>query len=417
MSLEETAARIAAYILSKDYVEVYAHHDADGIASAAILTVALRRSDIAFRLRFLPHLKREDVERPEVSILCDLGASIPDFPDSIVIIDHHVPYAKNSFHINPRLEGIDGETELSAAGCAYLVANALGDNRDLAGLVMVGIIGDNQKITGMNQTIIGDAVGNNLIGVGKGVLLSGRTVAEQLEYATLPYLGNITGNASVAEKIESQCMNTVTDEAFTKVLLEEIIVRSDATYFDLVNIYGESWKLLREVISDAVAYTAVIDACGKSGRPDLGFAVAAGDATALDAAWETTLSFRKKIIASIEGASVVKPSVWLIDSIDTVSDVADIFARKYNKAVVVLARGSEYLKVSARAPERCNVNFEQMMKNAAEKLGGSGGGHKTRAGGELPLTSELDFLKIAEEHLNQDAQTQEPNKEAKGELS
>ena len=109
MSLEEAAVKIASYLRSKDYVEVYSHHDADGIAAAAILTVALRRADIAFRLRFLPHLKKEDVERPEMSVLCDLGASIPDFPESIVIIDHHVPYAKVPFHINPRLEGIDGE--------------------------------------------------------------------------------------------------------------------------------------------------------------------------------------------------------------------------------------------------------------------------------------------------------------------
>ena len=59
MSLEEAAAKIASYLRSKDYVEVYSHHDADGIAAAAILTVALRRADIAFRLRFLPHLKKE----------------------------------------------------------------------------------------------------------------------------------------------------------------------------------------------------------------------------------------------------------------------------------------------------------------------------------------------------------------------
>ncbi|HJJ63539.1 MAG TPA: phosphoesterase, partial [Methanocorpusculum sp.] len=68
MSLEEAAVKIASYLRSKDYVEVYSHHDADGIAAAAILTVALRRADIAFRLRFLPHLKKEDVERPEMSV-------------------------------------------------------------------------------------------------------------------------------------------------------------------------------------------------------------------------------------------------------------------------------------------------------------------------------------------------------------
>ena len=399
MSLEEAAAKIASYLRSKDYVEVYSHHDADGIAAAAILTVALRRADIAFRLRFLPHLNKDDVERPELSVLCDLGASVPDFPDSIVIIDHHVPYAAVPFHINPRLEGIDGESELSAAGCAYLVANALGDNRDLAGLVMVGIIGDSQKLSGMNQKIIGDAVGNNLIEVGKGVLLPGRTTKEQIASAVLPYLGNLSGDEEAAEKIASLCMNTASDEAYTALLLSEIIVRSDASYHDLMSIYGESWKLLREAVQDAYAMTAVIDACGKAGRPDLGYAVAAGDMTQTDAAWETANAFRRKIIASAAAAEAVAENVWLSDSVETASDVADIFVRSKQMPVVVLARGTEYLKVSARAPADSSVDFEQMMKTSAEKFGGAGGGHKTRAGGELPLACESEFIASVKEYL------------------
>ena len=399
MSLEEAAAKIASYLRSKDYVEVYSHHDADGIAAAAILTVALRRADIAFRLRFLPHLNKDDVERPELSVLCDLGASIPDFPESIVIIDHHVPYAAVPFHINPRLEGIDGESELSAAGCAYLVANALGDNRDLAGLVMVGIIGDSQKLSGMNQKIIGDAVGNNLIEVGKGVLLPGRTTKEQIASAVLPYLGNLSGDEETAEKIASLCMNTASDEAYAALLLSEIIVRSDASYHDLMSIYGESWKLLREAVQDAYAMTAVIDACGKAGRPDLGYAVAAGDMTQTDAAWETANAFRRKIIASAAAAEAVAENVWLSDSVETASDVADIFVRSKQMPVVVLARGTEYLKVSARAPADSSVDFEQMMKTSAEKFGGAGGGHKTRAGGELPLACESAFIASVKEYL------------------
>ena len=399
MSLEEAAAKIASYLRSKDYVEVYSHHDADGIAAAAILTVALRRADIAFRLRFLPHLNKDDVERPELSVLCDLGASVPDFPESIVIIDHHVPYAAVPFHINPRLEGIDGESELSAAGCAYLVANALGDNRDLAGLVMVGIIGDSQKLSGMNQKIIGDAVGNNLIEVGKGVLLPGRTTKEQIASAVLPYLGNLSGDEEIAEKIASLCMNTASDEAYTALLLSEIIVRSDASYHDLMSIYGESWKLLREAVQDAYAMTAVIDACGKAGRPDLGYAVAAGDMTQTDAAWETANAFRRKIIASAAAAEAVAENVWLSDSVETASDVADIFVRSKQMPVVVLARGTEYLKVSARAPADSSVDFEQMMKTSAEKFGGAGGGHKTRAGGELPLACESAFIASVKEYL------------------
>jgi len=61
--------------------------------------------------------------------------------------------------VNPRLDGIDAERELSAAGAAYLVANELGDNRDLAGLVMLGIIGDGQDLAGKNLEIFNEAMG------------------------------------------------------------------------------------------------------------------------------------------------------------------------------------------------------------------------------------------------------------------
>jgi len=39
------------------------------------------------------------------------------------------------------------------------------------------------------------------------------------------------------------------------------------------------------------------------------------------------------------------------------------------------------------------------MKTSAEKFGGAGGGHKTRAGGELPLTCESEFIASLKKNL------------------
>jgi len=396
MSLEDAAQKIANRLQTMDYVEVYSHHDADGIAAAAILSIALQRADIAFRLRFLPHLKKEDIATPEITILCDFGASIPDWPESTMIIDHHIPYATTTFHVNPRLEGIDGETELSAAGCAYIVANSLGDNRDLASLVMVGIIGDSQKISGMNRKIVEEAFMNNLVETKKGILLAGRTTAEQLAFSIHPFLKNISGNTDAVAEIEKSCMSTSDDEAYVSRLLSEIIAKSDASYNDVMALYGENYTLIREVIQDAYALTSVIDACGKSGRPDLGFAVAAGDVSQVDNAWSVALEFRKKVIEAMNSAKSMAPAVWKVSSADIASDVADILACSEGKPVIVLGESPEYLKVSARAPIGSDVDFEQFMKQSAEKFGGYGGGHKTRAGGELPLECESEFIKTLE---------------------
>jgi len=398
MSLTDTATKIADRLRTMDYADVYSHHDADGIASAAILAIALTRAHIAFRLRFLPYLKRDDIERPEISILCDMGAALPDMPESAIIIDHHVPYAKNTLHINPRLDGMDGETELSAAGCAYLVAVALNrDNRDLAGLVMAGIIGDNQDVIGMNQTIIGEAIGNNLITPGKGILLPGKTTHEQIEIASFPYLPGLSGNAALAEKIEQMCQNMTSDEAYAETLISEIIARSTATYDSLLRVYGNTWKLQRETLQDAYELTAALDACGKSGRADLGFAIAAGDATKLEEAWNVTIAFRKHIIENAESAKEIRTRIYEIEDSNATSDVADLFAAAENKPVVVIAKGSEHLKVSSRAPRGYDINLEQFMKTAAESFGGNGGGHMTRAGGELPLACYDAFLKTIPE--------------------
>lgn len=398
MSLPETATKIATRLHTMDYVDVYSHHDADGIAAAAILCIALTRSHINFRLRFLPLLKLEDIERPEISILCDMGSSLPDIPELTIIIDHHVPYAKNPYHINPHLEGINGETELSAAGCAYLVAVALNnDNRDLAGLVMPGIIGDNQNVSGMNLKIIDEAIENNLISSGKGILLPGRTTREQIEISSLPYLPGLSGNANLAEKIEMMCQNMTSDEQYATVLLSEIIARSSASYDALMGIYGNGWTLHRETVQDAHSLTAVLDACGKSGHADLGFAVACGDVSRSEEAWNVTAAFRKHIIENASTAKEVAPHVYEVSSIDTISDIADLMSQSEKKPVIVLGKTSEFLKVSARAPAGYDIDFEQFMKSSAETFCGTGGGHKTRAGARLPGTCYNEFLKTIPE--------------------
>ena len=71
-----------------------------------------------------------------------------DLPPETMVVDHHLPLFRGQFHANPRLDKIDGDREFSAAGMAYIVAQEMGDNRDLAGLVIPGIIGDGQEFAG-----------------------------------------------------------------------------------------------------------------------------------------------------------------------------------------------------------------------------------------------------------------------------
>ncbi|MCZ0863518.1 DHHA1 domain-containing protein [Methanocorpusculum vombati] len=394
MSLETAAETLANHLASLEYVEMYSHYDADGIAAAAIMSLALSRADIAFKLRILPGISEADVENPEISLLCDFGASCTGLAESTMILDHHVPYNTSPYHVNPRLFGEDGETELSGAGCAYLVANALGDNRNLAGLVMLGIIGDNQTLSGRNQTIIGDAVANNLVNPGRGVLLAGRTTKEQIANSLHPYLPSLSGDEEKAAAIESACMSKVSDDAYTSCMLSQIVLDSDASYNALMNLYGDSWSLEREVIPNAHTFTAVVDACGKAGKSGIAYALCCGDASYLDEAWKIAVSYRNRVIAAVRTAEKIRdvPAVWRVGDCAAASDAADVLAESASGPMFVLGRDAASLRVSARAPRGSSVNLEQILRTTAQACGGSGGGHQLRAGADVPLDREDEFL-------------------------
>lgn len=394
MSLETAAETLANHLASLEYVEMYSHYDADGIAAAAIMSLALSRADIAFKLRILPGISEADVENPEISLLCDFGASCTGLAESTMILDHHVPYNTSPYHVNPRLFGEDGETELSGAGCAYLVANALGDNRNLAGLVMLGIIGDNQTLSGRNQTIIGDAVANNLVNPGRGVLLAGRTTKEQIANSLHPYLPSLSGDEEKAAAIESACMSKVSDDAYTSCMLSQIVLDSDASYNALMNLYGDSWSLEREVIPNAHTFTAVVDACGKAGKSGIAYALCCGDASYLEEAWKIAVSYRNRVIAAVRTAEKIRdvPAVWRVGDCAAASDAADVLAESASGPMFVLGRDAASLRVSARAPHGSSVNLEQILRTTAQACGGSGGGHQLRAGADVPLDREDEFL-------------------------
>ena len=148
MSLETAAEIVAAQIRRQEYVEVFAHHDADGIAAASILCHAMLRAGIRFRLRVRQEVALSDFSGEATYLLCDLGAGMEKLPRDVMVVDHHLSLFEGEFQANPRLAGIDGDRELSAAGMAYLVAQKMGDNRDLAGLVIPGIICDCQEMSG-----------------------------------------------------------------------------------------------------------------------------------------------------------------------------------------------------------------------------------------------------------------------------
>lgn len=392
MPLETIAERVAEEIRRHEFVEVFAHHDADGIAAGSILCLAMMRSGIRFRLRIRHGVNPAELKGESVHLLCDLGSGIADLPDSTIVVDHHLPTFEGAFHANPRLAGIDGDRELSAAGMAYHVAQKMGDNRDLSGLVIPGIIGDNQVMAGKNLEIFNEGITNGIIVPDRGLTLPGRNMSERWYIATSPYLDGISGIeqtiADIMEKTHARVKGENADQLDT--LLSRIVLESapNTTRASLESVYGDTYHLQREVIEDAHALTAVIDACGKTGNGDIGATLTLRSSHYLDKAWEIARKHRMNVIGAIrnvhpaEGSSVI----YEVQDISLTSDVADILTRDLMNMwpVLVYAHAGESCKISARCPPGIAKSLGPLVGSLAAACGGNGGGHIHRAGATIP---------------------------------
>jgi single-stranded-DNA-specific exonuclease len=395
MSLEEAVSRVALNLERQDFIEVYAHHDADGIAAGSILCTALFRKGISFRLRIQPRISPASLSPETPAVLCDLGSGLEDLPEGVMVIDHHIPRFEGELHVNPRLDGIDADRELSSAGAAYLVASELGDNRDLAGLVMLGIIGDDQELAGKNLEIFNDAMGESVITTGRGCRLTGRDLHERLFCSINPFLPRISGDEmAVADLIETSAREgSLADDTLLSLIVMRIspFVPSGT----LAALYGDRYSLDREVIPDAHSFTAVVDACGKCGQGGLAASLCFRCAEGAGEAWNTAQDHRLRVIRSLTavGGEEKPDGFYEVDEASVASDVADVLVRDtlQDRPVLVAAHENDLCHISARAPDASGLNLGDIIHEAAVQCGGFGGGHRKRAGATIACARIGEF--------------------------
>jgi single-stranded-DNA-specific exonuclease len=387
MSLEVVANHVAEQMKRHEYIEVVAHHDADGIAAGSILCHAMVRAGIRFRIR--REITAADLTKGNAYVLCDLGAGREDLPKDTIVVDHHHPHFTGDYHANPRLFGIDGDRELSASGVAYLVAQNMGDNRDLAGLALLGIMGDHQTLGGRNLEIFNEGVGNGIINPNRGLRLAGRDMHERWFMSINPYLDGISGDENAVNAIVAQA--TEKDAVRLDLLLSLSVLRviPHADTGCIEEIYGDTYALEREVIPDAHALASVIDACGKSGQGELGASLCLRYSIDAGAAWEIARAHRLNVIAAIRKAAGTQRGeggIFEIGDAPLASDVADALAclSPHQTPIAVIAREGETCRVSARCPAGTDADLGSLLRRLAQSCGGTGGGHRLRAGATIP---------------------------------
>ncbi|MFQ6073891.1 MAG: DHH family phosphoesterase, partial [Candidatus Bathyarchaeia archaeon] len=215
-------AKQAAELIRKtaergEFIHVFSHLDADGLAAAGIMGKALARLGALFRIRITRWLDEKvakgiAADKPDLIIFADFGSGNLDLLNNqladnhVIILDHHQTTEEASpafVHVNPHLHGIDGSRDLSGAGVAYLVAKALDKaNIDMAPIAVVGALGDLQdkyasrELGGANKMIVEDAEKASGLQTETDLLLFGREtrpIHKALAYTTVPFIPDISG--------------------------------------------------------------------------------------------------------------------------------------------------------------------------------------------------------------------------------
>ncbi len=454
--LADRAAACADRLRAADSVLLASHIDADGLTSAAVAATALERAGIPFDTVFSKQLDADEIAAiaatdHETVLFTDFGSGQLDIVAEYeasgaftpVVADHHQPAdAETEYHLNPLLVGIDGASELSGAGAAYVLARALeppgGDNRDLAGLAVVGATGDMQGsdggLTGANEAIVREGVAAGAVETRTDLLLYGRQtrpLPKLLEYASEARIPGITNDEAGAVAFLSDLdldlredgdwrrwVDLDDDERRTLVsgLLNRAISRGvPADRIDA--LVGTTYTLPDEEpgteLRDVSEFSTLLNATARYERADVGLAVCLGDRdAALERARTLLRNHRRNLSEGLrwvkeEGVTVESNVQWFDAGTRIRETIVGIVAGmamgadgvRRDLPIVAFASKGDEVKVSARGSHhlvRDGLDLSVVMREASRAVGGDGGGHDVAAGATIPAGTREAFVAEAD---------------------
>ena len=350
-ALKHFCEKLRKVVEEGNEVAIISHLDADGIASASIMAMALRRMGARYSIRTVSGMNESVLETMKADgrdfyMITDLGggwisALRKTIGDKWQIIDHHqvtkVESSKeeapkeDSQILNPWEFGIDGGREISAGGMAYLVASTLDSkNHDLSAIAVVSAVaekqdhGEKKSFVGLNAEILKTAQSLGIISVDLDILLNDREtipVHEALAYSLFHYIDGLTGNregcylllknAGIKLRDDNGRWRVLTDfSQEEKTTIVEVIARftatSDKRLYDIMldNLFGYVYTLTKEdkrsQLRDAREFSTLLNACGRKGSSGVAIAICMGDrSTALNNGEEIMSTYKMTLRSNI----------------------------------------------------------------------------------------------------------------------
>ncbi|EMA42493.1 single-stranded-DNA-specific exonuclease RecJ [Halococcus saccharolyticus] len=463
--LADDARACADALVGADEVLVASHIDADGLTSAAVAARALERAEIPFEVVFEKQLDADAIAEIaatefETVLFTDFGSGQLDHiaeheaagAFTPVIADHHQPAdADTEFHLNPLLVGLDGSSELSGAGTTYVLARALAEcdgdtsggktteNRDLAGLAVVGAVGDMQasdgELTGANTEIVAEGCAADVVNEATDLALYGkqtRPLPKLLEYATDVRIPGISGSERGAREFLTGLGLDLEDEGGWRRWVDLTADERQAVASGLVQravergvpagrideLVGTTYTLSDEPagteLRDASEFSTLLNATARYDRADVGLAVCLGDrdealararrllsnhrrnlATGLDWVKQTGVTSEDYLQWFDAGDEIRETIVGIVAGMALGAD-----ATRSDKPIVAFAAKNDVeSKVSARGSHRLvreGLDLSAVMGEAARALDGDGGGHDVAAGATIPTEEKEAFVERAD---------------------
>jgi RecJ-like exonuclease len=405
------------------------HYDADGLAAGALVAKALKRGGIEYDIVTLRRLeeKREIREADEL-IFVDFGGVEEALGEVLsgkdaVIIDHHQSKEGRLLQANPHLFGVDGGSEISSSGTAYMVFGGA----ELVDLALVGAVGDMQfPLKSLNRKILREGIENGIARCDIDLSIFGRMsrpLVWFLSYCTEPFLPGLTGNEKncyrFLSKVGIEMKEAGRWRRYFELSMEERVKLISALVAYLYSkgigkvareLIGEVYILAKEPegseLRDAKEYSTLLNACGRHDRADIGIRVCLGEKAALEEARKLLYEHRRQLregmfyaISKYENYG----KFYFLDGRGHIEDgvIGIIAGMLYggaltsDKPIVGVALDREgKIKISARATKELvegGVNLGEALGRACEGIG-VGGGHNIAGGATVESNKLNEFL-------------------------
>ncbi len=419
--------------IKENKVHLISHYDTDGITSAAIILKVLEKLQKQFSLKIIKQLSVEEISlfpKDKIIILSDLGSGnldiLSNLDNEILIIDHHEitgKISKNIHMINPHASNI--YHELCSAELCYLLAKEISnENKDLAHLAIIGMVGDSmeKEINKLRNEIINDAE----VKIKKGLLLypSTRPIDRVLEFSPKPFIPGVTGNskgtfellkeAGIEKKEKSYKFLIDLDEQEMKNLVTAVALRLSAK--ESSEFIGNLYLIkFFNKIEDARELSAIINACSRMDNPQTALMLCLGNSTARKKAERIYFNYRQHIILGLryidKNNKIQGREYVIINAKDQIKDtiigtLASIlsFSQIYKEGTIIItmAYDNDKIKVSARLCGRnpsSPRNLKELMDSITKSIGGESGGHKEAAGCTIKKEDENKFIELVKSKL------------------